>query len=69
MVMGYTMYRQLSLHKFVKNKKQRAIFTKTLVDPGKLNTNSIYIAKIVLGYKVAQITGLGLLAQSGVQDQ
>ncbi|XP_033631300.1 transcriptional regulator ATRX homolog isoform X2 [Asterias rubens] len=34
MVMGYTMYRQLALHKFCKNKKQRNIFTKTLADPG-----------------------------------
>ncbi|XP_022086719.1 transcriptional regulator ATRX-like isoform X2 [Acanthaster planci] len=34
MVMGYSMYRQLSMHKFVKNKKQRAIFTQALVDPG-----------------------------------
>ncbi|XP_038056819.1 transcriptional regulator ATRX homolog isoform X2 [Patiria miniata] len=34
MVMGYSMYRQLAMHKFVKNKKQRAIFTQALVDPG-----------------------------------
>ena len=35
MIMGYAMYRNLSLLTHIRNKKQKAIFLKALVDPGK----------------------------------
>jgi len=34
MIMGYEMFRNLSQLARVKNKKQKKIFTETLVDPG-----------------------------------
>jgi hypothetical protein len=36
MIMGYEMFRNLSQLCRVKNKKQKKIFTETLLDPGKL---------------------------------
>jgi transcriptional regulator ATRX len=36
MIMGYEMFRNLSQSRRVKNKKQKKIFTDTLLDPGKL---------------------------------
>jgi len=35
MIMGYEMFRNLSQSARVKNKKQKKIFTETLLDPGK----------------------------------
>ena len=35
LIIGYEMYRNLTLHKFIKSKKQKKIINETLVDPGK----------------------------------
>ena len=36
LIIGYEMYRNLTLHKFIKSKKQKEIVSKALVDPGNL---------------------------------
>jgi hypothetical protein len=36
MIMGYEMFRNLSQLRRVRNKKQKKVFTETLLDPGKL---------------------------------
>lgn len=35
MIMGYEMVRNLVQHRFIKNKKQKKIFTETILEPGK----------------------------------
>ena len=34
LIIGYEMYRNLTMHKFIKKKKQKDIIDKTLVNPG-----------------------------------
>lgn len=36
MILGYAMYRNLALLTHIRKKKEKAIFLKTLVDPGKV---------------------------------